>query len=80
MSEFCHIPIGMRFYHNNYSTEKGNSLPDYLIVQEVQNGFVTATYENHYVYTEERVFGFENLWQNSNLNPKNYRPEWIFRK
>lgn len=80
MSEFCDISVGTRFYHNNHSTEQGHSLPDYLIVQEVRNGFVTATYENHYVYTKERIFDFENLWQDSNLNPKNRHPEWIFRK
>ena len=78
MSNFSDISVGSKFYHNNYTTAHGLSLPDYLIVTDIHNGFVTAKYENHYVYTKERVFGFENLWQESNLNPKVEDPEWIF--
>lgn len=72
------ISIGDKFYHDNYSTHQGQALPDYLIVQEIKDGFVTATYENHYVYTKERVFSLNNLWSDSNLNPHQKKPEWVF--
>lgn len=78
MKNLHDILVGTRFYHNNYSTAHGQVLPDYLIVQEIKNDFLTATYENHYVYTKERVFSLKNLWQDSNLNPKNKDPEWVF--
>ena len=78
MKNFHNILIGSRFYHNNYSTARGYTLPDYLIVKDITKDFVTATYENHYVYTKERVFSIKNLWEDSNLNPKNRDPEWIF--
>ena len=72
------ISIGSKFYHNNYSTAKHQTIPDYLIVLDTHNGYVTAKYENHYVYTKERVFDEKNLWTDSNLNPKNKDPEWVF--
>lgn len=74
------IPVGAKFYHNNYSTANGQSIPDYLIVLENKNGFITAKYENHYVYTKERTFSESNLYASSNLNPRQKKPEWIFLK
>lgn len=75
------IYVGDKFYHNNYSTRKRQILPDYLIVTKVDKGFVEAKYENHHVYTKERVFSEINLWLDSNLNPiAPENPEWIFLK
>ena len=77
-TEKTKIEIGDKFYHNNYSTKYGQSLPDYLIVIDKNKGFVTAKYENHFVYTNERLFDETNLFADSNLNPGNKNPEWVF--
>lgn len=80
MSRKIDIFPGDKFYHNNYSTARGHVLPDYLIVQKVKDDFVEATYENHWVYTKERLFSKINLWTDSNLNPNAKDPEWVFLK
>lgn len=76
------LQAGQRFYHNNYSTAKGHSLPDYLIIKRLKkhsNGYyIEAEYENHSIYTKERVFAAENLLPFSSLNPDCENPEWIF--
>lgn len=73
---------GQRFYHNNYSTAKGHSIPDYLVIRRLKkykNGyFIEAEYENHSIYTKERLFAAENLLPFSSLNPDCENPEWIF--
>lgn len=74
------IRIGDRFYHDNHCVHSGASLPDYLIVKNVKDGFVEAKYENHYIYTKERFFSEQNLWMDSNLNPSANNPGWIFLK
>lgn len=79
LSDSYGVQIGDRFYHNNYSTRKGHALPDYLIIKEIKDGFITATYLNHYVYTKERVFS-DAILNDSNLNPKETNPQWIFSK
>lgn len=76
---------GQKFYHNNYSTAKGHTLPDYLILERIQligHGndkmyLLTCKYENHEVYTKERVLSDVILTQ-SNLNPNCKNPDWIF--
>ena len=78
---------GQKFYHNNYSTAKGHALPDYLILQRIQlfgHGaermyLLTAKYENHEVYTKERVLS-DVILRDSNLNPRCEKPEWIFEE
>ena len=84
------IQAGQRFYHNNYSTTKGHCLPDYLIIQNVRcydapsgtnskkGYFIIATYENHGIYTKERVFDARNLLPFSSLNPELEDPMWVF--
>lgn len=76
------LQAGQRFYHNNYGTAKGHCLPDYLIIQRLKkhsNGYyIEAEYENHAVYTKERLFAAENLLPFSSLNPDCEKPEWIF--
>ena len=69
---------GDRFYHNNFSVRQHQSMPDYLIVTMVKDDMVEAKYENHSVYTKERVFSKKNLLVDSNLNPKAKNPSWIF--
>lgn len=78
---------GQKFYHNNYSTAKGHVLPDYLKLERIQligHGaermyLLTAKYENHEVYTKERVFS-DVILIDSNLNPQCKNPEWIFEE
>lgn len=78
---------GQKFYHNNYTTEKGYSLPDYLILEGVKligHGsekmyLLVGKYENHEVYTKERVLS-DMILMDSNLNPKCENPEWIFEE
>ena len=77
LSDIC---VGDKFYYNNYTVAKKLSLPDYLIVVDVKDNFVTAKYENHYVYTKERKFSKDVLQYDSNLNPYANDPDWIFLK
>lgn len=76
------LQAGQRFYHNNYSTTKGHCLPDYLVIQRLkkhENGYyIEAEYENHSIYTKERLFAAENILPFSSLNPNCENPEWIF--
>ena len=76
------LQAGQRFYHNNYSTSKGHSLPDYLVIRRLKkysNGYyIEAEYENHSIYTKERLFAAENLLPFSSLNSDCENPEWIF--
>lgn len=76
------LQAGQRFYHNNYNTAKGHCLPDYLVIQRLKkhsNGYyIEAEYENHSIYTKERLFAAENLLPFSSLNPDCKNPEWIF--
>lgn len=74
------ILVGDRFYHNNFSTRMGHSLPDYLIVTDVGKEFITAKYENHYINTNDRLFAIKFLYDDSNLNPKAKDPTWVFVK
>lgn len=71
--------IGEKFYHNNYSTAKGHSLPDVLIIADIIPDFIIAKYENHAIYTNNRVLSTAILPQ-SNLNPDCLDPEWIFER
>lgn len=77
------IKVGDKFYHNNYATKKGCSLPDYLIVTQIKDSvfkdlyFIHAKYENHYMGTAERILS-SIILSESNLNPKCKSPEWIF--
>lgn len=84
------LQAGQRFYHNNYGTAKGHCLPDYLIIQgvqcyQVEHGsekslgyFIKTKYENHSIYTKERLFNAKNLLPFSSLNPECEKPEWVF--
>ena len=70
------------FYHNNFCVAKRMAIPDYMIVQEVndKDGLVIATFKNHCVETKERVFLLNDLLERSNLNPFAKTYEWIFSK
>lgn len=74
------IHIGDKFFYDNYSTHHGQALPDYLIVTDIRKNIVEAKYENHWVYTKERLFDIANLWTDSNLNPWAKNPSWVFLK
>ena len=76
------IKLGDKFYFNNYCVSRGFSLPDYLIVTDITNDgkFIHAQYENHYIDTRPRMFAFENLAFDSNLNANREDPSWIFLK
>ncbi len=76
------IAEGDRFYCNNYSTAKGHTIPDILrVVRVTKNAIVgnliTAKYENHSVYTKERVFS-DLILVDSNLNPEAKNYTWRF--
>lgn len=74
------IHIGDKFFYDNFSTHNGQMFPDYLIVTDIRKNIVEAKYENHWVYTKERLFDIANLWTDSNLNPWAKNPGWIFLK
>ncbi len=71
-----------RFYYNNYSTKMGHTIPDIMRVVRVTKhpyvGYlITAKYENHEIYTKERVFS-ANILADSNLNPEVKDGSWVF--
>ena len=76
------ISEGDRFYYNNYSTKMGHTIPDVMrVVRVTKNQYVgyliTAKYENHSIYTKERVFS-ANILLNSNLNSEAKDSDWVF--
>lgn len=78
------IKPGDRFYHNNYTTRIGATIPDYLLItsfKHIGDGrgyfWINARYENHSVDTIERMFS-SDIIRVSNLNPAMEKPEWIF--
>ena len=79
------ISVGDKFYFNNYTTKRGQSLPDYLIITKIirdisqQIAWIEASYENHAVYTKERMLS-SSILDDSNLNPDAINPQWIFLK
>lgn len=79
MSDIC---LGDKFYFNSYCVKHNFSIPDYMIVSDISKDghFVSAQYENHAVDTRPRLFAKENLYFDSNLNPKREDPSWIFCK
>lgn len=74
------IRIGDRFYRNLFSVRNGSSLPDYLTVIGIGEDFVMAQYENRGVGIRERIYSKANLLNDSNLNPYEENPGWIFLK
>lgn len=72
------IHVGDRFYCNNYSVKNKQSLPDYMIIKEIRNGFITAKCETRTVGNRDRIFDRDNLWKVSSRNPSCYNPVWIF--
>ena len=74
----CNIYVGDRFYHNNYSVQHGQTLPDYMRVLEVNRDFIKVKYEARSIGTKERHMSLDNVWIESNKNPKCKNPAWIF--
>ena len=74
------ICLGDKFYFNNYCVQKHYTIPDYLIVTEIKDEFITAEYENHGVDQRPRIFSKKNLVFDSNLNDRREDPSWIFLK
>lgn len=79
MNDIC---LGDVFYFDTDGVRRGLSVPDYMKVSKISEDgkFVTAKYEARTVAINDRLFSYQNLWFDSNLNPKREKPNWIFVK
>ena len=79
------ISEGDRFYFNNFSVRRNLTLPDYLVIKKIHTDeknipmWIEAVWENHYIHTKERLLSVSIL-EDSNLNPLNLEPKWVFVK